>query len=381
MVTEVMKYSPYQWKRKMDLNMNKRVLVAMSGGVDSSVAAFLLKKSGYDVIGVTMQLWDYSKNVDKCNPNTKFDTCCSTDDVDDARIVANKIGIPFYVIDYQKEFKENVVDYFIDEYLNGKTPNPCVACNTFLKFDLLMDRANKLKCNYVATGHYADIQSVNDVYRLYSGKDKSKDQSYFLYALNQENLRKILFPLAHLQKSEVRRIAEENDFVNAQKKDSMEICFVPNNNYAQFIKNNAEDKKIIVGSLIHENGAILGKHDGIHKYTVGQRKGLGISSENSLFVTRIDNKTGDVFLGEEHFLQRKGLVFKNYHQIRSLEENEKLEIKVRYRSPLVPIILENTTHLTRAFFSSPQKSISPGQIAVVYSGTEVIGGGYIDSSF
>lgn len=360
---------------------NKRVLVAMSGGVDSSVAAFLLKEAGWDVIGVTMQLWDYSKNISKCSPTTKFDTCCSTDDIDDARMVANKIGIPFYVIDYQSEFKENVVDYFVDEYLKGRTPNPCVACNTFLKFDILLERAKKLKCDYVATGHYADIRQIGNEFRLFSAVDTSKDQSYFLYSLSQNNLSRILFPLAKYEKSQIRQIAETNHFINAQKKDSMEICFIPNNNYSDFIKNHADPNKIVIGQILHESGTILGQHDGIHKFTVGQRKGIGIAAGHPLFVTRIDPASGNVYLGEEHYLKRKGFVFRNFHKIRPLSSSENLEIKIRYRSSPVPIHLKTYNQMTEAIFETPQKSVTPGQIAVVYSGKEVVGGGYIESSF
>ena len=202
----------------------KRILVAMSGGVDSSVAAALLKEQGHEVIGVTMQLWDYSKNETSCDPNSKFDTCCSHDDVADAREVAQKIGIPFYVMDYQDDFKTNVVDYFTSEYLRGRTPNPCVACNTFLKFDHLLERAVRLGCDAVATGHYAriDFSSETNTYKLLKGVDTQKDQSYFLYSMTQERLSKILFPLGGMTKTEVRQHAERFGLVNARKKESME---------------------------------------------------------------------------------------------------------------------------------------------------------------
>lgn len=382
----------------MSPNQRRKILVAMSGGVDSSVAAALLLEQGHEVIGVTMQLWDYSQNEETyCDPSQKFDTCCSHDDVQDARAVASQLGIPFYVLNYEEDFRRDVVDYFTDEYLRGKTPNPCVACNTFLKFDRLIERADRLGCDAIATGHYARItfDAETGLYHLRRGRDPLKDQSYFLYSMTQSRLARSIFPLGDLTKPEVRQHAERFGLPTAQKKESMEICFVPGNDYAAFIRKHVAAERIISGNIVHQDGTILAAHDGIHQFTVGQRKGLGLAAGEPLYVVSIDSESGRVVVGPKQALLRSGFSLDRLHCVRPLDtENSSLQARIRYRTRDVRGQLRRAEQQSlggasdkpssresilqpRFFFDEPQLSVTPGQIAVFYQGDEVVAGGAI----
>ena len=284
----------------------------MSGGVDSSVAAYLLKEAGYDVIGVTMQIWqDEAEEVKSENGG-----CCGLSAVDDARRVAETIGIPYYVMNFKKEFQCQVIDYFVQEYLHGRTPNPCIACNRYVKWEALLNRSLEIGADYIATGHYAKIQWSKEYkqYVLTKSKADKKDQTYFLYPIPQNLLDKILFPLADFtDKTEIRKIAEENSLNVAKKKDSQEICFIPNNNYITFLEQNGV-KKQKQGNIVLKDGTILGKHKGLIYYTIGQRKGLGISYEEPLYVLKLDKEKNEVIVGPEKELYKNTLQDNSHFQ-------------------------------------------------------------------
>ena len=358
--------------------MNNKAMVAMSGGVDSSVAAFLIKQQGYKAIGVTLKLFDNENAEDNCEK-----TCCSLEDVEDARSVANRLKMPYYVYNFTDRFKENVIDRFIYAYTNGLTPNPCIDCNRYIKFDQLMTRAEILDFDYVATGHYAIIEKnqsqSNGRYFLKKAVDETKDQSYVLYSLTQKQLARTLFPLGHLRKSQVRIIAESNEFTNAHKHDSQDICFVPNGNYAQFIEQYT-GINFKPGDFINRRGDLLGKHNGIIRYTVGQRRGLGIAFKNPMYVCEILRDSNQIVLGEEEELFSKCLVAThiNLISVDKIDSPLKLKAKIRYRheeqSATVEQIGEDSLHIE---FEIPQRAITKGQSVVLYDGDYVVGGGII----
>ncbi len=357
--------------------MKKRVLVAMSGGVDSSVAAGLLVEQGYDVVGVTMQVWDYSV----CNTNEGVGTCCSTTDVDDARQVANHLGIPFYVINCEEPFRTFVVDPFIKSYLQGQTPSPCVNCNTFLKFNLLIRKMEELDCSYLATGHYAKI-SLNErnEYAIYRSGDDEKDQTYFLFTTERAILPKILFPLGDLKKEEVRKIAERMGLVNSKKKDSVGICFVGDKGYARFIEDEVSRNLLEPGVVrLYPSGRVLGEHSGVHNFTYGQRKGLGLSHSEPLYVLKIDPQTRNVWVGPEGYLYKQELELQNPKWINPVTPGETVTTKIRFHHKGAPsrLFYDRETERVRICFDEPQRAITPGQVAVCYRGEELLGGGWI----
>ena len=356
--------------------MSERALVAMSGGVDSSVAALLIKRQGFDAAGVTLKLFgneDIGLDSDR--------TCCSLEDVEDARSVAYRIGIPYFVFNFSEYFKEKVISRFIDCYARGITPNPCVDCNRFVKFDKLSERATLLGYDYIVTGHYAIIEHSREENRYYlkKGSDPEKDQSYVLYMLNQKQLSTSMFPLGGMHKSQVRRIAEENGFINAGKRDSQDICFVRGGGYAEFIRQYA-GLKSETGNFVNSTGEILGTHRGIINYTVGQRRGLNVNSAYPLYVCGIDAQKNEVILGAEAELYGKSMDAGQINLIAydRLTAPVRCRVKIRYRQAEQPAVAYQTgSDRLHIEFDFPQKAITKGQTAVLYDGDYVVGGGVI----
>jgi tRNA-specific 2-thiouridylase len=361
----------------MEFIMKKRVVVAMSGGVDSSVAALLLKREGYDVIGVTMQIWPQNDDL--------TGTCCGISAVHDAQRVSYKIDIPHYVMNFQDEFEAKVIRYFCNEYRVGRTPNPCIACNRYIKFESLLNKAISLEADYIATGHYARVEKsdTDGIFSLRTGVDEVKDQTYALYQLTQYQLQHTLFPLGNYHKTEVRQIAHQAELNVADRPESQEICFVSSGHYSDFVAEYLGPIKT-AGSFRHVNGEWLGSHKGIHCYTVGQRKNLGLKCTHftPLYVTKIDPETGTVWIGEEKDLYSTALLAKDATCISGvpLSGSRSVQVKIRYNSPRVPA---TATSLDggglRVDFAQPQKAVTPGQAVVLYNGDQVLGGGTIEN--
>lgn len=365
------------------MHLRGRVLVAMSGGIDSSVAAIMLHEQGYEVVGLTMKTWSYANSG-----GSKRETgCCSLDSINDARNVAVELGFPHLILDIREEFGDYVIDHFTSSYLAGRTPNPCVMCNTHIKWDALLRRADKLGCAYIATGHYAKVRQSNGRYVVAKGKDLRKDQSYALWGVSQVSLGRTLLPLGDLTKVQIRAFAKQrglNDLLN--KSESYEICFVPDNDYRGFLKRKFPELESQVdgGDFVLEDGTVVGKHKGYPFYTVGQRKGLGIALGYPVYVTAIRKDDNQVVLGKWGALAKDGMYV---HQLTMskyvhLQEKEVLAItKVRYNDPgtLATITQEGDT--MKVYFHEKVHAIAPGQAAVFYEGDEVIGGGWITQSF
>lgn len=356
--------------------MCKKAIVAMSGGVDSSIAAFLMKERGYECIGVTMKLYH---NEDIGQPQGH--TCCSLEDVEDARSVAYSIGIPYYVFNFSDKFREKVMDRFVYAYENGATPNPCIDCNRFLKFDKLYLRAKELSCDYVATGHYARIEKDETTgrYLLKKAADRAKDQSYVLYSMTQEQLAHTLFPLGEYQKAQVREMAARQGFLNAKKHDSQDICFVPNGRYAEFIEGYTV-RQYPQGDFLDERGNIIGRHSGIIRYTIGQRKGLGVSAAAPLYVTKIDPENNTVTLGRSEALYSRSLIAADLNMIAvdKIERPLRVKAKIRYRqSEQWATVMQTDKDKAEVLFDEPQRAVTKGQAVVFYDGDIVVGGGTI----
>jgi tRNA-specific 2-thiouridylase len=365
-----------------------KIAIAMSGGVDSSAAAAILKEQGHELVGFTMQLWDQRRgiNVDE-NGDPLPSRCCSLDDVYDARRVAEELGFPFYVLNLERDFERDVVQPFVTSYLSGETPIPCVSCNSRLKFASLDRLAVSLGCEKVATGHYARVEfdSSTNRYRLLRGQNHQKDQSYFLWELTQSQLSRALFPLGEMSKPEARDAARSHGLAVADKKESQEICFVPDGNYAGFIDRyleaeGATDRLPGVGEIVDTQGRVIGQHGGIQKYTIGQRRGIGIADERPLYVISLEATKNQVVVGSEAGLLGREFVAAgvNWIALNDPVDAVQAEVRVRYRHTAAPATitpLENGR--VRVVFDEPQRAITPGQATVFYRGDEVVGGGWI----
>ena len=361
-----------------NINSKPRVAIGMSGGVDSSVAAAVLKERGYEVIGVTMRLWD----GEEINGSIAESTCCSLSATEDARFVCAKLDIDYHVLDFRAEFSQYVIDYFINEYTNGRTPNPCIACNKFLKFDAMAKKAELLNAEYVATGHYAKVEFDNntDRYLLKRARADAKDQTYALYNLTQQQLSHLLLPLGDFDsKADVRQMAENLGLVTAKKPDSQEICFVPDNDYVGFIKRHIASLPP-EGNFVDIHGNVLGKHRGITNYTIGQRKGLGIAFGKPMFVIKIDAKRNEVVLGEQGTEFSKSLLAKdiNFIPFDTIDKPIRVTAKVRYSArPAAAVAEIDNDGLLKITFDEPQRAVTPGQAVVLYDGDIVVGGATI----
>ncbi len=356
-----------------------KVLLAMSGGIDSSIAALLLHEQGYEVVGITMKTWDYASS----GGSTKETGCCSLDSINDARTLAVHLGFPHLILDIRNEFGNYIIDNFVDEYLAGRTPNPCVLCNTHIKWEALLKRADMLDCEFIATGHYARVREENNRFVISKGLDQHKDQSYVLWGLTQESLKRTIFPLQNYRKTEIKQMAIDNGYVDlATKSESYEICFVPDNDYRGFLKNKIVglEERVNGGDFIDRTGKVLGKHKGYPFYTVGQRRGLEIAVGEPLHVLEIIPETNIVVLGTKDELERQIITVGKYNLIKyaSIPDNFEALTKIRYKDSGTMASLTPTNDKLTVLFNSPVSAVAPGQSAVFYEGDDLIGGGIIE---
>jgi tRNA-specific 2-thiouridylase len=362
------------------MSKHGKVLVAMSGGIDSTVSALMLHEQGYEVVGITMKTWDYATSVG--TSGKKETGCCNLDSFNDARQAAVEHGFPHYVLDIREEFGGHVINNFVDEYLAGRTPNPCVLCNTHIKWAALLKRADALGCDFIATGHYVKVREEHERFVLSKAKDLTKDQSYVLWGLGQECLSRSIYPLGDMLKTEVRQLAADMGYLElSRKSESYEICFVPDNDYRGFLKRQDPglEQRVEGGNYVLADGTIVGKHRGYPFYTVGQRKGLDLAMGKPVFVTKIIPETNTVVLGEAHELQAASMWVAGVNMVKfdTIPDGMNAVTKIRYRDSGAESVLQNENGMVRVDFTHAVTGIAPGQSAVFYDGDDVIGGGII----
>lgn len=360
------------------MNSKIKVLVCLSGGIDSSLAAMFLKEQGYEVIGVTFRTWDYIS--ESCLEKQKG--CCSIESIVEAKNFAEKIGIPHHVLDLRKHFEKTVIKEFVSEYMAGRTPNPCVRCNAEIKWGEVITLANELNCGFVSTGHYAQVRKENNRFVLSSGADETKDQSYFLWMLTQENLSRTIFPLGNWKKSDIKKKAAERGLVKlAEKRESQEICFIPKNDYREFLKEQVPDldQKVGKGNFISSEGKVLGQHKGFPYYTIGQRKGLGIALGEPRFVFEIRPETNEIVLGKYSDLEKNEWYINRLNLIKyaQIDDGMEIDVKIRFRSAPVKATIYHKNDSYKLVTREPVYAVTPGQSAVLYEGNDVVGGGII----